>query len=178
MAKDEPQHQPAATRILIAEAVHDDAELRTWELRRTLGACKIVRAQTEDEVVRALHLFGPDVVLTDHSLPQFNALDALRVVQRELPGTPVIVVTGSLDEETAADYIKAGALDYIAKQRLLRLGPAARPALALRQALQDAADAQPALSRSEQRFRRLVEHSSDGIQLLDREGRVTSRRQS
>ncbi len=173
MAKDEAQHQPAATRILIVEDVPDDAELMTWELRRTLGACKIVRAQTESEVVRALHLFGPDVVLTDHSLPQLNALDALRVVQRELPGTPVIVVTGSLDEETAADYIKAGALDYIVKRRLHRLGPAVRRALTLRQALQDAADAEAALARSEQRFRRLVEHSSDVITLLDREGRIT-----
>src|SRR5437588_3428761 len=172
MAKAELEDS-AATRILIVEDVPDDAELMKWELRRTLGPCTFVRAQTEDEVVRALHLFGPDVVLTDHSLPQFNALDALRVVQRELPGTPVIVVTGSLDEETAADYIKAGALDYIVKQRLHRLGPAVRRALALRQALQDAADAEAALSRSEQRFRRLVEHSSDVITLLDRDGRIT-----
>src|SRR5438270_500302 len=147
MAKAEPEDS-AATRILIVEDVPDDAELMKWELRRTLGPCTFVRAQSEGDVVRALHLFGPDVVLTDHSLPQFNALDSLRVVQRELPGTPVLVVTGSLDEETAADYIKAGAVDYIVKQRLHRLGPAVRRALALRQALEDAADAEAALARS------------------------------
>ena len=172
MAKAELEDS-AATRILIVEDVPDDAELMKWELRRTLGPCTFVRAQSEGDVVRALHLFGPDVVLTDHSLPQFNALDSLRVVQRELPGTPVLVVTGSLDEETAADYIKAGAVDYIVKQRLHRLGPAVRRALALRQALEDAADAEAALARSEQRFRRLVEHSSDVITLLDRDGRIT-----
>src|SRR6266699_2307291 len=178
MAKDEPQHQPAATRILIVEDVPDDAELMTWELRRTLGACKIVRAQTESEVVRALHLFGPDVVLTDHSLPQFNALDALRVVQRELPGTPVIVVTGSLDEETAADYIKAGALDYIVKQRLHRLGPAVRRALALKEALREAMDAEAAREASEQRFRSLIEYSSDVITLLAAAGTIIYSTQS
>src|SRR5438309_1538057 len=172
MAKAELEDS-AATRILIVEDVPDDAELMKWELRRTLGPCTFVRAQSEGDVVRALHLFGPDVVLTDHSLPQFNALDSLRVVQRELPGTPVLVVTGSLDEETAADYIKAGAVDYIVKQRLHRLGPAVRRALALRQALEDAADAEAALARSEQRFRSLVGLSSDVITLLDRDGRIT-----
>jgi PAS domain S-box-containing protein len=163
---------PVRTRVLIVEDVVADAELTTRELRKTLGPCTVVQVGSEAELVRELHHLAPDVVLSDHSLPQFTAMDALRVVRRERPGTPVIIVTGSLDEETAADYIKAGAVDYVVKQRLHRVGPAVRRALALRQALQDAAAAEAALTRSERRFRKLVEHASDVVTLLDASGRI------
>jgi PAS domain S-box-containing protein len=165
-----PTTPPA--RILLVEDLATDAELISRELGQALGSCATHRVQCEAELVRGLHDFTPDVVLTDHSLPQFNAMDALRVVQRERPLTPVIVVTGSLDEETAADYIKAGATDYVVKQRLHRIGPAVHRALALRQALQDAAEVEAALRRSEHRFRRLVEHGSDVVTLLDANGRI------
>ncbi len=163
---------PGRTRVLIVEDVVADAELATRELRKALGPCTVLQVGGETELVRGLRELAPDVVLSDHSLPQFTAMDALRVVRRERPGTPVIVVTGSLNEETAADYIKAGAVDYVVKERLHRLGPAVRRALALRQALQDATEAEAALTRSEQRFRKLVEHASDVVTLVDASGRI------
>src|SRR2546425_7459576 len=42
---------------------------------------------------------------------------------------PFILLTGSLDEESAVEYMKAGATDYILKDRLARLGPAVRAPL-------------------------------------------------
>src|SRR5437867_24150 len=167
-----PSFPGESLRVLLVEDADDDAELMLRELKRAGIACRTQRVQSEAALRHALQQFSPDVVLSDHSLPQFSAHDALRVVRSERPTTPVIIVTGSLDEETAAEYIKAGAVDYIVKQRLHRLGPAMRRAIALRQALQDATDAEVALARSEQRFRRLVEHSSDVVTLLDREGRI------
>ena len=165
-------------RILIVEDVTDDADLILRELRRTLGGCTARRVQTERDLIDALHQFTPDVVLSDHSLPQFTAHDALRVVRSERPGTPVIIVTGSLDEETAAEYIKAGAADYIVKNRLHRLAPAVRRVLALKQALAEAADAAAARARSEERFRKLVEFSSDVITLLAADGAILYSSQS
>ena len=165
-------------RILIVEDVTDDADLMLRELRRTLGGCTARRVQTERDLIDALHQFTPDVVLSDHSLPQFNAHDALRVVRSERPGTPVIIVTGSLDEETAAEYIKAGAADYILKNRLHRLAPAVRRVLALKQALAEAADAAAARAQSEERFRKLVEFSSDVITLLAADGAILYSSQS
>src|SRR5260370_31755673 len=109
---------PGRTRVLIVEDVVADAELATRELRKALGPCTVLHVGGETELVRGLRELAPDVVLSDHSLPQFTAMDALRVVRRERPGTPVIVVTGSLNEETAADYIKAGAVDYVVQEPL------------------------------------------------------------
>jgi PAS domain S-box-containing protein len=162
----------ATTRILIVEDVAADAELMTQELRRAGLVVTSRRVQSEAALRDALHSFMPDIVLSDHTLPQFNARDTLRVVRAAATHTPVIIVTGSLDEETAAEYIKAGATDYIVKHHMQRLGPAVRRALALRRALEDAARAEAARARSEQRFRKLVEYSSDVITLLDGAGRI------
>src|SRR5256885_11442249 len=115
-------------RVLLVEDVEDDAELVVRALTSAGIACRSRRVQSESALREALQHFIPDIVLSDHSLPQFNAHDALRVVRSERPHTPVIIVTGSLDEETAAEYIKAGAADYIVKQRLHRIGPAVRRA--------------------------------------------------
>ena len=169
---------PAVIRILIVEDLAAHAELMAWQLEHSGLSCETLRVQSEAELLRALGSFAPDIVLSDHSLPQFSGDQVLRVVQRERPLIPVIIVTGSLDEETAADYIKAGAVDYVVKDRLHRLGPAVRRALALRQAQQDALDFQEALRRSEQRFRKLVEHSNDVITLLDAAGRIVYSTQS
>jgi two-component system cell cycle sensor histidine kinase/response regulator CckA len=122
-----PPSEPC--RLLLVEDVAADAELIVAELRRAGFAVTSQRVDGEAALRHALHHFVPDVVLSDHTLPHFNAQDALRVVQTERPHTPVIIVTGSLDEETAAEYIKAGAADYVVKHRLHRLGPAVRRAI-------------------------------------------------
>jgi signal transduction histidine kinase len=123
------------------------------ELRRAGFKSAGRRAQTEAELRHALRDFDPDVVLSDHHLPQFSAHDALRVVRAERPHTPVIIVTGSLDEEIAAEYIKAGAVDYVVKHRLFRLGSAVKRALALRRAEQEAERTQTALRALEEQHR-------------------------
>src|SRR6267143_7173843 len=148
MNRGEPADDAAPARIVIVEDVANDAELMTRELRRSGLAFTHRHVQTEAALRHELRSFVPDIVLSDHSLPQFNASAALRVVREEAPTTPVIIVTGSLDEETAAEYIKAGAADYIVKHRLQRLGPAVRRALELRRAHDDAARADAARRRT------------------------------
>ena len=140
-------------RILLVEDLDADVELIFAELRRAGFKSAGRRAQTEAELRHALRDFDPDVVLSDHHLPQFSAHDALRVVRAERPHTPVIIVTGSLDEESAAEYIKAGAVDYVVKHRLFRLGSAVKRALALRRAEQEAERTQTALRALEEQHR-------------------------
>jgi PAS domain S-box-containing protein len=164
---DQPSNGNTHCRILLVEDEADDIWLITRELRRSGLTCTIQSVHTESALRDALASFNPDVVLSDHSLPQFSGRAALGVVRELAVHTPVIMVTGSLDEETAADYIKEGAADYIVKRHLKRVGPAVQRALALRKALKDAASAEAARARSEQHFRKLVEYSSDVITLLD-----------
>ncbi|MDE3151252.1 MAG: response regulator [Gemmatimonadota bacterium] len=162
----------AKPRILLIEDFDPDAELVAIELKRAGMDAEVFRAQTESEALEVLRDQRPDVVLSDHSLPSFNARAALELTRRERPGTPVIIVTGSLDEETAAEYIKAGAADYIVKERLYRLGPAVQRALELRRAADERRRAEELRERLERRFRALVEHGYDVIVLTDRSGTV------
>src|SRR2546421_7327453 len=123
---------PDLVRVLMVEDVADDAALLERELRRAglPGAAR--RVDCERAYREALQAFAPDIILTARSLPTFGAADALRIALLAAPDTPVIVVTGSLDEETAAEYIKAGAADYVVKHHLERGGPAVMRALDLR----------------------------------------------
>src|SRR6266566_598797 len=161
---------PDLVRVLLVEDVADDAALIERELRRAgiTGAAR--RVDSERGYREALQTFAPDIILTDHSLPTFGAADALRIALLAAPDTPVIVVTGSLDEETAAEYIKAGAADYVVKHHLERVGPAVLRALDLRRARAEQARAEEARRQGEERFRALIEHGADAVALVAPDG--------
>jgi PAS domain S-box-containing protein len=116
-------------RALLLEDVPDDAELLARELRKADPAVAVHRVVGLADFERALRDFAPNVVISDHSLPQFSGRDALALVLRAAPALPFILVTGSLSEETAVEYMKAGAADYLLKDRVTRLGPAVLAAL-------------------------------------------------
>ena len=164
--------------MLVVEDSEADYELMLHAVRRSGFAVTAARVDREPALTEALRSFSPDIVLSDHALPQLSGLEVMRIIQREQQMLPVLIVTGSIDEETAADYINAGAADYVVKQRLHRLGPAVRRALALNVALREALDAEAALDATEQRFRSLIEHSSDVITLLDAAGTIIYSTQS
>ncbi|HYG18654.1 MAG TPA: PAS domain S-box protein [Ohtaekwangia sp.] len=112
-------------KILLLEDSPDDAELVQRELKNAglLFNPMVVKKKVEFE--NALWSFRPDVVLSDHSLPQFNSLEALKLhnaFQRASKVVvPFILVTGAVSEEFAVQCINAGANDFILKDRLKRL---------------------------------------------------------
>jgi len=123
-------------RILLLEDSPADAELVTLELRHAGLDAVTQRVDTEDAFVRAVRDFAPDVVLSDHSLAQFNSTAALRLLPTIRPATPLIVVAGALDAQTVVDCLKAGAEDYVLKGNLSRLRSAIDAALAVRRPLE------------------------------------------
>ena len=127
-----------SVRVLMVEDTDSDAALILRELERLKPRPEIQQVKTQAAFEVALAGFAPHVILCDHNIPGFGGPEALALAQRALPDVPFILVTGSLDEETAVAYLKAGATDYILKDRLVRLGPAVLDALtraAQRQAL-------------------------------------------
>ena len=121
--------QSDTLRILILEDVPTDAELVKRELRNAGITFTSRFVDTRDDFLKQLEDFSPDIVLSDYSMPQFNGMEALELVKERYPSIPLIIVTGSLNEETATECIKAGADDYVIKEHLTRLGPAVNGAM-------------------------------------------------
>src|SRR5262245_19363332 len=111
-------------RILILEDEAAAADLLEWELRRSKIPFITHRVSTKEDYVRGLEEFLPDVILSDFTLPNFDGMDALGLARERVPHVPVVIVTGSINEETAVECMKAGAADYVLKDHLGRIGPA------------------------------------------------------
>ena len=117
-----------ALRALILEDRQSDVELMLYELRRAGFEVEWELVETETDYLRYLDT-EIDVILADFTLPQFDALRALGLLQERNLDIPFIVVTGSVSEEAAVECMKRGASDYLLKDRLARLGPALEQAL-------------------------------------------------
>jgi len=138
----------SAIKILMLEDSSTDAMIIQQLLTKEITNCEFKLAMDEKSFLQALDDFSPEVILSDHSLPKYNASDALKTVRQKLPNTPFIMVTGAVSEEYAADIIKKGADDYILKDRMFRLPSAIRTALDQRRALKELNDYKYALDQS------------------------------
>ncbi len=107
-----------------------DAELIQRALTAYDKAIKVTRVDHRSAFETALQGGGVDIILSDHNVPLFGGLDALAVSRIIAPETPFILVTGSVNEEAAVSYMKAGAWDYLLKDRLGRLHLAIEEAIA------------------------------------------------
>lgn len=111
------------------EDLEEDAVLIERTLKRDNLAFLRKRVDTKDEFTEALEAFRPDVILSDHSLPMFNSIEALEICKTKAVRVPFILVTGAVSEEFAVNCMKRGADDYILKSNLSRLPMAIEHAL-------------------------------------------------
>jgi len=161
-----------ALRILILEDVPMDAELVEYELARASIPFLSRRVDSRDGFLHALEDFGPDLILSDYTLPRFDGMTALSLAKERAPNIPFLIVTGSVNEETAVGCMKAGATDYLLKSNLARIGPAIEAALERSRAHAQKVQAEAALAASERRFRSLVQNSSDLVTILAPDGTI------
>jgi len=108
-------------KILHLEDVATDAELVSIELKRANIVFDKLVVDIRQDYINAISEFMPDVILSDHTLPAFNSLEALNILKESDLNIPFILVTGTTSEEFAVDIMKAGAADYIFKDRVQRL---------------------------------------------------------
>ena len=154
--------------MLFLEDQPADAELVMHALRRAGLDPHGPRVDNEADYVAALHE-DLEVILADFTLPQFDALQALRLLQGRGLDIPFIVITGSISEEIAAQCIREGAADYLLKDRLARLGQAITRALDEKALREEKRRTEIALRQSEARFRTLAETSTAGIIIVQGE---------
>ncbi|RLD26816.1 MAG: hypothetical protein DRI54_02160 [Bacteroidetes bacterium] len=117
----DPIAESRPLRFLILEDSELDVELLKAASRTDEFKFEYKVVSNRKDFEKNLSLYDPDVILSDFTLPQFTGLEALKIVKDRNVNRPFIIVTGAVDEETAVACIKAGADDYLLKDRLTRL---------------------------------------------------------
>ena len=151
----------APIRILIVEDNQSDIELAKREINHVLKSCEYDSVETKEDFFASLQNFQPDLIITDYTMPHFDAMSVISLTQQYAPYIPVIIFTGSIDEETAAESVKAGAVDYVIKENIIRLRQAVLNALEKKQMWHERLQAEEKLRISEERYRLISTVSSD-----------------
>jgi PAS domain S-box-containing protein len=116
-------------KFLLLEDDASDIELLKRRLAQDWPDCRLVTTATEAEFREALATGGFDLIISDYVLPGFQAMKALALARELCPGVPFIFLSGMLGDDVAVESLKAGATDYVLKDRPARLVPAIRRAL-------------------------------------------------
>ena len=167
----ERKHNPL--RVLLIEDSEDDAALVLRELHRGGYDVNCRRVETAHDMRAMLSKETWDIVLSDYSLPEFDALRALDVLHASGIDLPFIIVSGTIGEETAVAALHAGAQDFLVKGKLARLVPAVARGLSARAIREARRQSEIALRASETRYRRMVETMNEGMWLVDADAKTT-----
>jgi len=152
-------------RLLILEDRPEDADLALRQLRRA-GFDPTWRRVEDEEGFRANLDPELDLIIADYHQPQFDALRALKLMQEAGLDIPFVLVSGAVGEDMAVAAVRLGAVDYVLKDRLGRLGTAVENALE-----------QAKLRRRQQEGQKALEHQALHDGLTDLPNRLMFRQQ-
>ena len=159
--------------VLIVDDSATDAQLVARELLRTGRPIDFERVETAATMRAALERRSWDVVISDSSMPKFSARGALELLKEMQVDCPFIIVSGTIGEDVAVDAMRAGAHDYVLKDKLARLAPAVEREIRESHNREGRRQSSSALVASDARYRRIVETTNQGIWMIDLEGRTT-----
>jgi CheY-like chemotaxis protein len=161
-------------RVLIIEDSEFDARVIVQALRA--GGYEVTWHRVETAPAMEASLKSPavswDVVLADYNMPEFNAPQALRILQQAGHDIPFIIVSGGIGEDVAVAAMKAGAHDYVMKGNPARLLPAVERELREAEVRRRRREAEGLLRESELRYRSLWETSPDAVLFCSTEGAI------
>lgn len=157
-------------RVLLVEDNEDDERLLSFELKKSYQLT-LKRVETKEDYLTEIKEFNPKIIISDYNLPSFNGIEALNIRQMEVPLTPFILVTGSINETTAVECMKAGADDYILKEHLNRLIPSIESAIEKKENQKTKISALDALKKSEETFLNIFNNSVIAIYVINKEGK-------
>lgn len=153
-------------KILFAEDLPSDADLAVLELKKEGLRFEHIRVDTRDEFYKALSEFKPDIIISDYMMPSYNGMLALKDAREFDPSIPFILCTGSMNEETAVECIKAGATDYVIKEHLTRLPFAVKEAIEQHRIQIEKRAADLLLKENEEKLQSIFRASPVGIGLI------------
>jgi PAS domain S-box-containing protein len=146
-------------RILFVEDLPTDNELAERQIRQGGIEFTSLRVETRSAFLNALQNFKPDLIISDYAMPEFNGMEALVLAQEYSAFTPLIILTGSMNEDTAVLCMKAGAADYVIKEHMHRLPFAIQEVLEVQKSRDEKAKADTIVRQLSERLQHYVEAS-------------------
>ncbi|MEE8390126.1 MAG: PAS domain-containing protein [Anaerolineae bacterium] len=158
--------------LLIVEDNPYDAELQVATLEEAGYVCQWERVETRAEFLTRLapRVPGYDLILADYDLPAFDGLAALKLFLEHDLDLPFILVSSTPGEETATESLKAGATDYVLKDRLSRLGMVVQRALREKEEQRRRKQAEESLRAAGHQWQVTFDAIGDTVCLLALEG--------
>jgi len=150
-------------KILILEDFPEDAKLMEKELNKDGFSFVSKVVSRKEDFINEIEESEYDIILVDYTIPGFDGMKAISLVKEHTPDTPVIIVTGSIDEETAVRCIKEGATDYVLKDNILHLGQAVNSALKNKKINEEKKRIENKLKTNEKKYRTLFNSANDAI---------------
>ncbi len=151
-------------RVLIIEDYEEDALLLQRHLSRAGYDVRAERVETAPQLTAALREpHSWDLVIADYTLPSFGARDALELIQSTGADLPFIIVSGTIDEVSAVDAMRAGAHDYVLKGHLERLLPAIERELADAERRRERVRTEAELRLAQERFSATFNQAAVGM---------------
>lgn len=155
--------QDKVLKVLMLEDNENDADLIRMYLNSSALNVKPTLVSTKEEYLEIIHNNDFDVILSDHNLPQFSSLEALRIRNKYKFHIPFIVVSGAIPEEYAVALLQEGANDYILKDRPQRLVTAIKEAIKKQKTLSDKILAEQELRKINERLNLVSKATADAI---------------
>jgi PAS domain S-box-containing protein len=156
--------------ILHVEDSIADSDYIKWLLKKAGINFHYLLATDEKSFRMGLNQFNPDIILCDHSFPQFNSSLAYEIIQEQKLAIPFILVTGTVSEEFAVEMMKKGVADYLLKTNLQRLPMAIIQAIDKKEKDLHLKKLQIDLQHSESQLRTIFNNATVGLILLDTKG--------
>lgn len=157
--------------ILFVEDLVSDAELAKLEITRGLAdwdlSLRFLTTDNWEGFLDAISTFKPTLIVSDFMMPGFSGMEVIELTLQHAPNIPVIILTGSINEETAVECMKAGATDYVIKEHISRLPFAVKDAIRRKKEEELRTSAERALEESERKFRLIAEKASDLIYRIE-----------
>ena len=176
MKKNTPSNisNPQSLHVLMVEDSEDDALLIIRELKK--GGYNPVheRVETAAAMKKALQEKQWDIILCDYKIPKFSGAHAIALLQETNIDIPLIIVSGTIGEETALECMRSGAHDYIMKNNLSRLCLAVGRELEEAEVIVQRKRMGEDLEESENKYRLSFENVTDVIYTIDKDLNILS----
>jgi signal transduction histidine kinase/DNA-binding response OmpR family regulator len=159
---------PPLLRIILIEDSEQDAAEILQRIHDGGYETEVRQITQEEEMIRALEEGAWDLVIAEYMVPGFSSFNVLRLLKERELDTPLIIVSGSLNEAIAVQAMQEGATDYIYKDNLMRLLPAVEREVRDANIRKEKRSAEQALSLTEAKYRDLYQWERNAREVLQK----------